>query len=133
LTAFETQRKYLTGKEDVLDALGEPEPLVDMHTLASLIRQIHEASTLKRSIRVRLEKYTIFPSQPELQSPVSGERLLKQLVKQLRQAGAAQAKLALLDLKEKKLRNRLNEIDICPLCGGHVDADRVLGMVKGQD
>lgn len=133
LTAFETQRKYLTEKEDVLDALGEPEPLVDMHTLASLIRQIHEVSTLKRNIRVRLEKYTIFPSQPELQSPVSGERLLKQLVKQLRQARAAQAKLALLDLKEKKLRNRLNEIDICPLCGGHVDADRVLGMVKGQD
>ena len=132
LTAFETQREHLAGKGDVLCVLGEPGQLADVHSLASLIRQIHDASTLKSTIRVRLEKYTIFPSQLELQSPASGERLLKHLVKQIRQVQAAQTKLARLILKEKNLHNRLNEIDICPLCGGHVDAERVLGMVKGR-
>ena len=126
LLGLEKKCRYLMEKGDALLPLHEVPALDVVHGLISQIDRIQTVLDSRNRISLRLEQYSPLHPEPVVEWSAGGERLLQQLEEQLLRLKKGQKKRARLAHKEEELRSRLETIDICPLCGGPVDVDRVL-------
>ncbi|MFW5500649.1 MULTISPECIES: AAA family ATPase [unclassified Maridesulfovibrio] len=133
LTSAEEKQKAL---RKVLEPLASPPLLEDVTALSATIRNVAGISSVKDEILRRTAVLAPLNDPPELHD-FSGVMQVMNNLSALRKAQTdAQDRLTELEKSEadlkQKIEARLAEIGNCPLCGGDLDAQKLIGEESNE-
>ena len=118
-------------RRKVLEPLESPPQLEDLSALSATIHNLTRSHALRDNVSDRAAVLAPLAGPPELHD-FSGLMQVMNNLSSLRKAQTdAQSRLAELDQSEAELKERIEtrlaEIGNCPLCGGDLDAQKLMG------